>query len=191
MSKPRIPSDIYIIVDVEFGGWNPLKHPLIAIGMCVVADSKIQPLDYTVSFPFDIEDFEPNTREFWEKHLPVLQNLKENATTRSKEQVVSDIIAFFNRVIDQFPLKPGSGDSNRKIILASDDVCDFLWLDTLFCTYGEKPSRFYTSRNGSFGSQRVLELEDSAAYPHKFFHDHDPLNDAKNLAEILILSSSS
>lgn len=66
-----------LAIDIESGGCQPSKHPLIAIGTCLFkpCGSKEKKI---FRFNFDYAKFEPKcVEEFWSKHQDKLDKLKQ------------------------------------------------------------------------------------------------------------------
>ncbi len=68
-----------LAIDIESGGCQPSKHPLIAIGTCLVrADGSEEKKLFTLDFDFD--QFEAScVEQFWSRHMDKLEKLKAPA----------------------------------------------------------------------------------------------------------------
>lgn len=181
----KVSSDtVYIVFDVESINPNPVKYPdaTFAIGFTTIVDDQNDDADdLFISLPFDSVHFDEDTKQFWSKHKEVFDEIVSRTTHKSRKDVVEDIVAYFDMISAKYP--------GKKIVLGTDDESDFFHLNTMFCHEDYKPARFYTSLSRSFGSERIIEDEILVDHrvlewkPYRFNHTHNPLHDAKHLAD--------
>lgn len=108
-------------VDIETGGPDPSRHPLLAIGTAFVVwnrDWRIERKRFVLNF--EEEDFDPNSLSFWMKNRPVLEKMK----TERK----SDALCRFADYLAQL-------DADGPVTLISDNpTFDFGWITLYMCT---------------------------------------------------------
>ena len=184
-----------LTIDVESGGCQVTRHPLIAIG---VDFRLVEPSRQLGSnnkrifrFPFDIKDFEPRCmEEFWSKNMDKLEKLKA---------LPISTIADFAQYVDELDAKYPD-----LVIMADNPTFDVGFINYLYDRdLNRKPLQYRAD-----GKYRIIvdqnsylwatmpELKDPWVWDStvikKFnlqltsVHDHMPDNDAEHIADMFM-----
>lgn len=157
-----------IVVDVEADGEIPNKYSMVCFGAIVV---------------------EPTlTKTFYGKTKPISENYKPEALAISgfsrKEHETFDEP---KKVMEDFE-KWLSENSKGKPIFISDNLAfDWQWINYYFHMYlGKNPFGFSGRRIGDLYSGMKMDCFVKWKHLRKTNHDHNPVNDAKGNAEVLL-----
>jgi hypothetical protein len=194
----------YCAVDIEATGQFLTKNAMIALG-CTIMNDKSEELDNFVGFMNVPEGRYWEKRcvdEFWSKQEETLKYIKE------KSENPKDVMNKFAIWLDEMDLKYGK----EMVILSDNGGYDYAWIDTYLSEFTERPSIYYRCKfNDDIKGYSFRRTWDTNSVYHgasmikkgkyvewnlekelecqneKWSNDHDPLNDARNIAANYIL----
>lgn len=198
----------YFAVDVETTGQFLNRNAMIAFG-CTIMNAKSEEVDKFEGYMKIPENREMETRcyeEFWSKQKETFDFIKEKAKDHK------EVMESFADWLDNMDLKYGSD----LVLLSNNGGYDYAWMDTYISNYTKRSSIYYRlksinkeTKEKTYGFRRTwdtnsiyhgaLTLKRKGEYVewnlekeigcqnNKWKNDHNPLNDARNIASNYIL----
>lgn len=157
-----------IVVDVESDGPIPPVYSMVCFG-AIIVESNLDKTFYGQTKPI--------SKEYQE------DTLKISGFTREQHETFDDpynVMVKFSYWIKQ--------NSKDKPVFISDNPCyDWQWINYYFHYFiGENPFGYSGRRIGDLFCGMKNDMRSSWKHLRKTFHDHNPVNDAKGNAEVIL-----
>lgn len=195
----------YFAIDIEATGQFLTKNAMIAFG-CTLMNEKSEEVDNFVGFMKVPEGRGWETRcveEFWSKQQETLKYIEDRSEEPEK------VMLNFAEWLDKIDLKYGS----EMVVLSDNGGYDYAWIDTYLSEFTTRPSIYYRLKcintEKEYGFRRTwdtnsvyhgaLTIKRKGEYVQwslekelgcqndKWNNDHNPLNDARNIAANYIM----
>ena len=159
-----------VVVDVESDGPVPVMRSLVCFGAVIVEPA----LDRT---------FYGKTKPLSDQWDP--EALAISGFSREEHLTFSDPKETFGRFNDW--IKEQFGSKDRPVFISDNPCYDWQWINYYFHRYvGRNPFGFSGRRIGDIYAGYHKNLKKPWKHLRQTIHDHDPVNDAKGNAEVLL-----
>lgn len=158
----------YIVVDVEADGPIPYKYSMVCFGAIIVDD--------TLSKTF-YGKTRPISNEFIPEALSISNFSREEHLKFDDPKIV----------IENFYQWIKENSKGQPIFISDNPAFDWQWINYYFHTYmGKNPFGFSGRRIGDLYCGLVKDSRAKWKHLRNTTHDHNPVNDAKGNAEVLL-----
>ena len=159
----------YIVVDVEADGQIPYKYSMVCFG-AIIVEPELNRTFYGKTKPISKE---------W-----VVESLAISGFSRDEHEGFDEpekvMIEFYKWIIENSKGKP--------IFISDNPGFDWQWINYYFHTYlGKNPFGYSARRIGDLYCGMYMDTNMKWTHLRKTVADHNPVNDAKGNAEVLLL----
>lgn len=158
----------YIVVDVEADGRIPYKHSMVCFGAIIV--------EPTLS-----KTFYGKTKPISDLWIP--EALAISGFNRQEHELFDDP----KLVMEQFGNWIKENSIGKPIFISDNPVFDWQWINYYFHTYTDSNPFGYSARRiGDLYAGMKMDTFIKWKHLRNTTHDHNPVNDAKGNAEVLL-----
>ena len=158
----------YIVVDCECDGEIPHKYSMVCFG-AVIVDNKLDKTFYGKTKPIS---------KIW-----VPEALAISGFSREEHEKFDEPVKVMNDFAEWIKIN----SKGHPIFISDNPAFDFAWINWYFHMFhGSNPFGFSARRIGDLYCGLVKDSRAKWKHLRKTIHDHQPQNDAKGNAEVLL-----